>query len=61
MDYRTKFLKIYANLPLNERDRVIVIIDNEPLTWNAAWIEVDNETPKGEEILEKLIQLKIIT
>lgn len=60
MDHRTKFLKIYANLPLNERDRVIVIIDNEPLTWNAAWIEVDNETPRGKEILEKLIQLKII-
>lgn len=60
MDNRTKFLKAYANLPLNERDRVIVTIDGQPLTWNAAWIEVDNDTPKGKEIVEKLVELGII-
>ncbi len=60
MDNRTKFLKAYANLPLNERDRVIVTIDGQPLTWNAAWLEVDNDTPKGKEISEKLIKLGII-
>lgn len=60
MDKRAKFLKIYANLPLNERDRVIVIIDGQPLTWNAAWLEVDNNTIKGKEILEKLTLLKIL-
>ena len=60
MDTRAKFLKIYANLPLNERDRVIVIIDGQPLTWNAAWLEIDNNTTKGKEILEKLTLLKIL-
>ncbi|MBI2595617.1 hypothetical protein HYW46_02680 [Candidatus Daviesbacteria bacterium] len=60
MDTRSKFLKIYANLPLNERDRVIVIIDGQPLTWNAAWLEVDKNTLKGKEILEKLTQMKIL-
>lgn len=60
MDNRTKFLKAYANLPLNERDRVIVTIEGEPLTWNAAWIEVDNDTSKGKEIVEKLVELGII-
>lgn len=61
MDLQTKFLKIYANLPLNERDRVIVIIDNQPLTWNSAWLEIDNNTEKGKQILEKLTQMKILT
>ncbi len=60
MDNRTKFLKAYANLPLNERDRVIIIIDGQPLTWNAAWIEVDNDTLKGKEIVEKLVKIGII-
>lgn len=60
MDNRTKFLKAYANLPLNERDQVIITIDGQPLTWNAAWIEVDNDTPKGKEIVEKLVELGII-
>lgn len=60
MDNRTKFLKAYANLPLNERNQVIITIDNQPLTWNAAWIEIDNDTSKGKEIVEKLVRLGII-
>lgn len=57
---KTKFLQVYANLPLNQRNEIIVVIDHEPLTWNAARIEVENETEKGREILEKLIKLGIL-
>ena len=56
----TKFQKIYANLPLSQRNEIVVVIDNEPLTWNAARIEVDNDTKKGKQILEILVKLKII-
>lgn len=61
MDIKTKFLQIYANLPLNQRNEIIVVIDNEQLTWNAVKIEVENDTPKAKEILEKLIKMGIIT
>jgi hypothetical protein len=57
----TKFQQIYANLPLSQRTEIVVVIDNEPLTWNAVKIEVDNDTDKSREILEKLIRLGIIT
>jgi len=57
---KTKFLQVYANLPLNQRNEIIVVIGDEPLTWNAAKIEVENETEKGKEILEKLVNLKIL-
>lgn len=60
MNMKIKFLQIYANLPLSQRNEIIVVIDNEPLTWNAARIEIDNDTPKGKEILEKLVQLRIL-
>lgn len=60
MNLQTKFLQIYANLPLNQRTEIIVVIDNEPLTWNAAKIEIENNTGKGKEILEKLVKLEII-
>lgn len=60
MNIKTKFLQIYANLPLNQRSEIIVVIDDEPLTWNSAWIEINNETEKGKEILDKLIKLGII-
>lgn len=60
MDVKTKFRNIYANLPLSLRNEIIVVIDDEPLTWNATNIEVENDTKKGKEILDKLIKLGII-
>jgi len=60
MDLKSKFLKIYANLSLNQRNEIVIVIDDEPLTWNAARIEVENDTEKGREILEKLVKLGII-
>lgn len=57
---KTKFLQIYANLPLNQRREIIVVVDDEPLTWNAAEIEIENNTQKGKEILEKLVELGIL-
>lgn len=60
MDRKSQFLKTYANLPLNQRNEIVVVVDNEPLTWNSARIEVENDTDKGKEILEKLVELKIL-
>ena len=60
MDKKAKFLQTYANLPLAFRKEITVVIDEEPLTWNAAKIEIDNNTKKGKEILEKLFRLKIL-
>lgn len=60
MDLQSKFLRVYANLPLNQRAEIVVVINDEPLTWNSAKIEVENNTPTGKEILEKLVRLGII-
>lgn len=60
MDKTTQFLKIYANLPLGMRDEIVVVVDNEPLTWNAAKLEIEQNTPKGKEILKILTNLKIL-
>ncbi len=60
MDRNSEFLKIYANLPLNQRREIIVVLDDEELTWNAAKIEIINNTAKGNEIIDKLIKLGIL-
>ncbi len=60
MNPRLKFLKIYANLPLSVRSDVVVVVKNEPLTWNSAHLEVEQNTPVGKEILEILTKLKIL-
>ncbi len=57
---KEKFLKVYANLPLNIRKEIILVIDDEPVTWNVAYLEVSNNTKKSIKILKKLEELKII-
>lgn len=60
MDLRAKFLKVYANLPLGVREEVVIVIEGEPLSWRAAKLEVELDTKKGREILEKLNKLEIL-
>ena len=60
MDKRTQFLKTYANLPLGSREEIVVVVDGEPLTWKAAELEIEQDTPKGKEILDILTKLKIL-
>jgi len=60
MNFRAKFLRIYANLPLSQRNEIVVVIDDEPMTWNAVRVEIENNTEKGKEILQKLVGLQII-
>ena len=58
---REKFLKIYANLPLGVRQEIILVLDDRgPITWDVAFIEVDNDTELSKIILEKLERLGFI-
>ena len=60
MDNKQKFYKVYGNLPLNLRDEIIVVINNEPISWKVAKLEIDADTKIGQEILIKLDELEII-
>lgn len=60
IDKKQKFYKIYSNLPLNLRDEIVIVINNEPLTWKVAKLYIDEDTKLGKEILAKLEELKII-
>ena len=55
-----KFMKAYSNLPLNLRKDIVIVIDKEPITWNVAYLEIDQKTKKGKKILKKLEELNII-
>jgi hypothetical protein len=54
------FFRVYANLPLNIRNQVVVAIDGEPITWKVAFNEMTHNTKKGKLIYETLKKLKII-
>lgn len=50
-------MKVYSNLPINLRKDIILVIDEQPITWNVAYTEIKNNTPLGKRILEKLAEL----
>ena len=57
---KEKFLKAYANLPEPERSQVIVVMENKPYSWNAAYNEILNNTALGKKMLEKMEVLGIL-
>jgi len=58
---KSRFYRVYANLPINLRDEIILVVSGKgPITWNVAYLEIENNTELGETILEKLDELKII-
>ena len=60
MDRKIQYLKVYANLPQATREEIIAVISGEPYTWQAAKLEVEQETEIGKEILKLLVELKIL-
>ena len=60
MNLRERFLKIYANLPLALRNEIILVLNDEPISWKVAYIEVYNNSEKSIKIIKRLEELKII-
>lgn len=57
---KEKFLKVYANLPVPEREQVIAIVDKKTYSWNVAFNEISNDTNLGRKILKKVEDLGLI-
>lgn len=60
MSLKTNFLKIYANLPLGARQEIIAVVGDEPVTWNSAKIEIENDTAVGKKILDQLVKIGVL-
>lgn len=57
---KAKFLKMIASVPLPLRNEIIAVINNQTISWNAAYGEIKENTSKAKEILEHLKQIKLI-
>ena len=51
---RERFMQAYANVPLNVRKEIIATLEEGPVTWEVAYLEIKNKTEKGNEILKTL-------
>jgi len=59
-ELKSRFIKVYSNLPLGIRKEIIILLDDKPISWDVAYSEIKNNTKKAKEILKKLKQLGAI-
>ena len=59
-ELKARFLHAYANLPEPEKSQVVIIVNEKPYSWDAAYPEILNDTELGKRILEKLKLLGIL-
>lgn len=57
---RENFLKVYANIPLNLRDEIVLVFENKPISWNVAYLEIKSNSDLSTKILSELKELKLI-
>ena len=58
---REKFFKTFSNIPINLRDDIIIVLENEgTVTWKVAYFEIKNKTVIGNKILKELKELDLI-
>ena len=59
MDY-SRFLTVYANLPEKLRREIVAVVEEKPYTWDAACLEMHNDTSLGKMIYEQLVKMEIV-
>lgn len=59
-ELRIQFLKTFANLPMGVRKEIILVFNKEPVTWSVVYLEVNQRTKMGDEMLQRLKELKFI-
>jgi len=59
-DALERFMPIFSSLPIEERKQIVVVIDEQPISWNMAYNELRYRTKIGDRIAKKLIELDII-
>ena len=57
---RSKFLRIYSNIPEELRNDIIVIIEERTYTWDTAYLQIKDDTSLGKKILKTLEETGII-
>ena len=54
MDAKTKFEKMFNNLPNKSKTELVYDFANYPMTLNVCWLEIKNNTELGLKILNDL-------
>lgn len=58
---KAKFVKVFASVPMPLRREIIAVIKDQPLTWEVAYLEIQNDTVNAKNILKFLKEIGVLT
>jgi hypothetical protein len=59
-ELKSIFNQVYANIPLELRSTIVFVLDDQPITWNVAYLEILANSKNSPRILEGLRKLDLI-
>jgi len=59
-ELESRFYKTFANLPLGVRDEIVLVMNNQPMTWNVIKLEVEIKSKLSKEALKLMDELKLL-
>lgn len=57
---KAKFLKLLASVPIPLKGEIIAVIDDQGISWNAAYGEIIQDTPNAKTILTHLKNMGVL-
>lgn len=57
---KAKFFKLFASVPTPLRGEIIAVVDDEPISWAVAYLELKEDTGKAKTILSRLKQIGLL-
>ncbi|MEK6954466.1 MAG: hypothetical protein AABX01_05630 [Candidatus Micrarchaeota archaeon] len=57
---RPSFLKLFASVPGPLRGEIIAVVDEQTYSWFSAYLEISNNTEKGNKILKFLKEASLL-
>ena len=55
-----RFRAVYSRLPEDEKKQVVVVLDEQKISWETAFREIAKNSDEGKRIQKKLEELDII-
>ncbi len=57
---KAQFIKVFASIPLPLRKEITAVVNDKPITWEVAYLEVNNNGANAKVILKQLKEIGVL-
>ncbi len=57
---KARFIKVFASVPIPLRGEIIAVVNDKPVSWDAAYTEIKSDSKEGITILKQLEKMGVL-